>query len=319
MGRSTYPINALTQCAATGAACILIHRSVLENIRDEHGPVWFNRIAGADGKLLGEDVSFCVRAGAMDVPVHIHTGVRTTHLKNEWLGEDDFWQHSAVPPAVDEVAVIVPVMKRPQNARPFMASLKASTGMAKVYAVGDAADTDTLEAWRLAGADVVVLDNQTPGTFAEKMNLGYSATEEPWIFMVGDDVRFRPGWLDHAQAIAGDQFDVVGTNDLGNPAVMAGEHATHMLIRRSYVDEVGAGWDGPKVVAHEGYRHWFVDNEIVTAAQQRQKWAMALGSIVEHLHPNWGKAEGDEVYELGQSRATEDRKLFERRARRNAQ
>jgi hypothetical protein len=163
-----------------------------------------------------------------------------------------------------------------------------------------------------------VYDGQTPGTFAEKVNHGYAKTAEPWLFLVGDDVRFHPGWLDHAQAVAGDQFHVIGTNDLGNPRVTSGEHATHLLVRRSYVDEFGASWDGPGVVAHEGYRHWFVDDEIVAAAKQRGVWAMALASSVEHLHPNWGKAEPDEVYELGASRAQADRKTFKARLRANA-
>lgn len=315
MGRTTYPVNSVVKCAGTGAACLLIHRSVLEKIQDEHGPVWFNHIPGSDGKLLGEDTSFCVRAGAMDIPIHVHTGVKTTHLKNVWLGEVDFWNNHMPPPAAEETAVIVPVMKRPQNAAPFMASLKASTGMAKVYAIADEDDPLTVEAWRLAGAEVLLLANQTPGTFAEKMNVGYQSSTEPWLFMVGDDVRFHPGWLDHAQSVG---TDVVGTNDLGNPRVTSGEHGTHLLIRRSYVDETGASWDGPKVVCHEGYRHWFVDDEIVTAAKQRGAWGMALGSIVEHLHPQWGKADTDEVYELGQGRAAMDQKLFKERARRNA-
>ena len=60
----------------------------------------------------------------------------------------------------------------------------------------------------------------------------------------GDDVRFRAGWLDHAQDVArryGAQ--VVGTNDAANPRVMRGEHATHPLIRRDYIAEHGAPFD----------------------------------------------------------------------------
>jgi hypothetical protein len=110
---------------------------------------------------------------------------------------------------------------------------------------------------------------------------------------------------------------VVGTNDLGNPRVTSGEHATHLLIRRSYVDEHGASWDGPKTVCHEGYRHWYVDDEIVTAAKQRGTWAMALGSVVEHLHPMWGKGEPDEVYLAGQASAKADAELFQARCRQN--
>ncbi|WP_167379793.1 glycosyltransferase family 2 protein [Amycolatopsis pretoriensis] len=319
MGRTRYPVNSVIKCAGTGAACILIHRSVLERIRDENGPVWFDRVPGGGGKLLGEDVSFCVRAGALDIPVHVHTGVRTTHLKSAWLGEADFWDAATAPPATEPTAVVVPVMRRPQNAEPFMATLRATTGLATVYAVADVADTETADAWRHAGAQVIDYDGDTPGTFSEKMNTGYRETTEPWIFLTGDDVAFRPGWLDHAQATAGDDLHVIGTNDLGNPAVIAGEHATHILIRRAYVDETGASWDGPKVLAHEGYRHWFVDNEIVTAARRRGVWGMALASVVEHLHPRWGKADTDDVYALGESRAIPDRHLFERRARKHVQ
>ena len=73
---------------------------------------------------------------------------------------------------------------------------------------------------------------------------------------------------------------------------------------------MGASWDGPGVVAHEGYRHWFVDDEIVTAAKQRGGWQASLGSVVEHLHPLFGKGEQDEVYELGQAHAEQDREVF---------
>ncbi|MFI6681885.1 hypothetical protein [Kribbella sp. NPDC050470] len=311
MGRSTYPVNALVPCAGTGSACILIHRSVFERIRDEFGPTWYTQIVGDDGKLLGEDVSFCVRAGAAGIPVHVNTAVRTTHLKNVWLQEADFWEMAVPSPATERTAVIVPAM-RYAHAERFMTSLRASTGMATVYAVAAGNEAEAIEAWSAAGAEILLGDGTT---FAQRMNTGYRCTTEPWTFVVGDDVVFRPGWLDHAQSIAGERYHVIGTNDLGNPHVMAGEHATHMLIRRSYIDDVGASWDGPKNVCHEGYRHWFVDNEIVTAAQQRDVWAMSLGSVVEHLHPAWGKADNDDVYELGQSHAPQDRVLFEERRR----
>jgi hypothetical protein len=71
------------------------------------------------------------------------------------------------------------------------------------------------------------------------------------------------------------------------------------------------------VVCHEGYRHWFVDDEIVWTAKQRGVWAFAAGSIVEHLHPYWGKGEMDSVYALGQEHAEADKALFIARAAAN--
>jgi hypothetical protein len=314
LSRPNYPVNSLVRCAGTGSACVLIHRSVLEKIHAKHG-TWYDRVPNpsAGGRLMGEDLSFCLRAGTLDLPVHVHTGVRTTHFKPDWMSERHYWEQVVPKPAEQECAVIVPVMKRPQNAEPFMRSLKASTGMANVYAICDADDGDTITAWHNAGAKTIIrLPKGRAGTFAEKINVGYEESFEPWVFIVGDDVRFHAGWLDHAQAIAGDK-DVIGTNDLVNPRVTRGEHATHLMIRRSYIDEQGASWDGPKVLCHEGYQHWFVDDEIVAAAKQRNTWAMAIGSHVEHRHPAFGTAETDEVYELGQSFAKQDGALFKQR------
>ncbi len=309
--RMWYEPNALTRCDGTGSACVLIHRSVFEKIEKEHGPTWYDQARGPDGTLVAEDLSFCMRASTVDAPVHVFSGVRTTHMKTVWLAESHFWKDMVAPPATETVAVLVPVLKRPQNAKPFMDSLRASTGLATAYAIYDDADHETMAAWAAAGAFVI---ESTGSTFATKINNGYNATREPWIFLVGDDVRFHPGWLDHAQfAAAVTEANVIGTNDLGNPRVVRGEHATHMLIRRSYVDETGASWDGPGTVCHEEYKHWYVDDEIVNAAKERSVWSMALGSKVEHLHPIFNKAANDETYRIGQLYVDRDRKLFEKR------
>jgi hypothetical protein len=312
--RWDYPRDALVRCAGTGSACVLIHRSVFEQMFGKYGRSWYDRSFNPTMKALtSEDLSFCMRAVSLGIPVHVHTGVKTTHAKTLWLSEEDYLDTRAPAPATAECAVVVPVLHRPQNAEPFMRSLRATTGLATACAVHSEDDHDTAQAWRAAGAEMVHSGHAE--TFAEKVNLGLRRTTEPWLFLVGDDVRFHPGWLDHAQQTAGDRYHVVGTNDLFNPRVTGGEHATHLLIRRKYIDGMGASWDGPGVVAHEGYRHWYVDDEIVTAAKQRGVWAPALRSKVEHLHPLAGKANTDEVYELGARHADEDRALFEQRCK----
>lgn len=333
--RFDYAQDALVQVAGTGSAAILIHRSVLERMRDQYGPTWYDKVPNTTtGNVVSEDLSMCLRAGAMQIPIFVHTGVKTTHQKTVWVGESDYFGQVAlsrmapsVPPATEQTAVIVPVMSRPSNAKPFMDSLRASTSLATVYAVAHPDDTVTAAAWRAAGAEVLLTSDEwvagerhgEPGTtFAQKCNLAYRQTSEPWLFLVGDDVRFAPGWLDHAQHAARDGAHVIGTNDLHNPRVLAGEHATHLMVRRAYVDERGASWDGPKVVCHEGYAHWFVDDELVTVAKQRGVWVMARESKVEHLHPLWGLAEDDETYQLGQKHVDQDRALFEKRLAENA-
>jgi len=329
--RWDYPVDMVARCAGTGSACILIHRSVFERMEERFGPVWYDQVPNTTmGQIVSEDLSFCMRAGVLDIPVHVHTGVKTTHQKVLWLTEENYFGEVAlsqmlpsVPPATERTAIVVPVLGRPQNAGPFMASLRASgADLADVYAVADSQDPDTAAAWKDAGATVLpFVSDDIPyhfGTFAEKVNTGYRETTEPWLFLVGDDVKFHPGWLDHAQHAARDGAHVIGTNDLHNPRVTSGEHATHLMVRRAYVDERGASWDGPGIVCHEGYRHWFVDNELVTAAKQRGVWAAAPHSKVEHLHPLWGLAKDDDTYRLGRDHVEEDGALFEARRAANA-
>jgi hypothetical protein len=321
IGRLHYPVNTLIQAGATGGAVLVIHRSVLERIQTRDGDQWFTRIPDAGGEMQGEDISFFDRCRQLEIPLHIHTGIRTTHFKHRWLAEEDYWQSFFAPPATEEVDVIVPVLHRPQNVKPLMESLRASTGLARAWFVTEPDDDEEAEEVRSRGGRLI----PHAGTFSEKVNhaFRYLATPPieaaPWVLLVGDDVRFRPGWLDHAQDIAR-RYNamVVGTNDLANARVMRGEHATHPMISRAYVDELGSSWDGPGVVCHEGYRHWYVDDEICKVAVQRGVFQAALASEVEHLHPMVGKSEMDEVYQLGQAHTVEDGKLFQSRLARFA-
>lgn len=315
--RWDYERDTLTRCWGTGSACILIHRSVLVRMRTEYGDTWYDPLRNpSTGELLSEDLSFCGRAAMLDIPVHVDTRAKTTHLKHLWLDETHYetnkpliYRGAATP--VEATVVIIPVYRRPANAAPFMASLTASTDKARALAVATEGDDDTITAWREAGADVLTVD-AVP--FAPKVNAGYRATDEPWLFVCGDDVAFHPGWLDQAQQLANvTGAHLVATNDQLNQAVRMGRHATHPLIRRTWIDTHGASWDGPGTVTHEGYRHWWVDNEWTAVARQAGVFAYAPLAVVEHLHPLAGKAAIDDVYELGQKQADADRALFEKR------
>lgn len=85
-----YPANELVQVAGTGSAFILIHRSVLEKL-GEDGPTWYNRLTNpTTSQLLSEDLSFCGRAVQAGFPIYVDTRVKTTHMKTQWVGEQDY-------------------------------------------------------------------------------------------------------------------------------------------------------------------------------------------------------------------------------------
>ena len=85
--RREYERDAVVQCAGTGCAMILVHRSVLERL----GPDPYVRRRNPDsGKLIGEDLSFCTRLAEHGIQLHVHTGVKTSHHKELWVTERDF-------------------------------------------------------------------------------------------------------------------------------------------------------------------------------------------------------------------------------------
>lgn len=219
------------------------------------------------------------------------------------------------------VDVIVPVLARPHRAQPFLDSLWSTIDPDQVglLVVADDTDTATVAAWSGRAPVLLYPSRSGVGSFPRKVNYGYGAFRggayrADWVLLVGDDVRFHPGWLDAALDRAAETgAQVVGTNDLGAPRVLAGEHTTHPLIARRYIEACGASWDGPGVVCHEGFRHSYVDDEVVLAAKQRDVWTFAANAIIEHLHPAFGKGETDGTYEIGAASMAGDQVLFEQR------
>lgn len=214
-------------------------------------------------------------------------------------------------PAQGSVAVCVPVLGRPHAASPFMASWRASWAAdSHVYAITSPDDEATRIAWEVAGATVLTSDRG--GTYAAKVNYAYEATSEPWLLLLGDDVRFIPGW-ERAALAAGERAPVVSTNDMGRTDL--DRLAVHPMFARSYIEQRGASFDGPGLIAHEGYRHWYVDREWSFLALERGVLTYAEDARIEHLHPIHGKAELDDTYRLGQAAAQEDARTWTMRER----
>lgn len=217
------------------------------------------------------------------------------------------------------VAILVPVLNRPQNVARLLASLEDCSpadraAVGRVLFVADEGDERELAALADAGADWITVPDGT--NYATKINRGHDATTEPLLFLAADDLRFRPHWLERALEHLDDPaIAVVGTNDLCNPRVMTGVHSTHSLVRRSYIADESGVVDEPGKVLHEGYRHEYCDDEFVQTAQARGRYSHAFDALVEHLHPLNGKAEDDATYRLGRGRTAESRRLFRQRRR----
>jgi hypothetical protein len=214
---------------------------------------------------------------------------------------------------VKRCAVLVPILGRPGHVAPLVKSLRDSKADARLVLICNHDDAETIAAVRRANRRPLIVPWAAGyADWARKLNYAWARTDEEWRFHGADDIHFHPGWLEAAIAV-GERYAacVVGTNDLGNPRVKAGVHATHQLVHRDYwecgtIDEAG------KVVT-EAYHHNFVDDEFVQTAMSRSTYAAALRSHVEHFHPDWGKAPNDATYDLGRSQFGRDAVLFNQR------
>ena len=86
-----YERDSLVRVDGTGAAALLIHRSVIEGMHEKIGPNWFSPITlpkGPAGQTrFSEDLSFCFRLLVAGVPVHVNTAAKTSHMKPVYLDE----------------------------------------------------------------------------------------------------------------------------------------------------------------------------------------------------------------------------------------
>lgn len=81
-----FPVDEMFEVTATGAACLLIHRSVLVAMREKYPEPypWFQETVLGTGPM-GEDVTFCVRARLLGYPIFVHTGIPVGHAKVQVL------------------------------------------------------------------------------------------------------------------------------------------------------------------------------------------------------------------------------------------
>jgi hypothetical protein len=209
------------------------------------------------------------------------------------------------------ILIAIPVLGRPERARIVHASAtEATTVEHRVLFLCSLFDQTEIRACLRTGADVEVYPEAAgPGDWAKKLNWAIGMSDEPYILLGADDLRFHDGW---AEAALREGAGVIGTNDLHNPRVLRGQHSTHPLVRREYA-ELGAIDGGP--LLHEGYDHQYVDDEVVATAKHRGEWAFAAEAKVEHLHPYFQGAPMDKTYQKGMARIAADRALFQRRRR----
>lgn len=96
-----YDKDSVFEIEACGTGCLLIHRSVLEKMREVADPnqgdnwCWFWD-GPINGEWISEDLLFSRRIRQLGFPIHVHTGAVLPHQKSYWLSEEHHvdWQNN---------------------------------------------------------------------------------------------------------------------------------------------------------------------------------------------------------------------------------
>jgi glycosyltransferase involved in cell wall biosynthesis len=213
------------------------------------------------------------------------------------------------------IDIVVPTYGRPHKIAAVAENIRANTvNEHQIHFVVEASDTDSFAAVIEAGC--LPFLNEGARSYSGAMNTAYRYTEAEWIFAGADDLDFERGWDAAALtcAAANPWAAVIGTDDLMNPYVRQGVHATHYLVRRSYLDNIGGCVDeGPRSFLHEGYGHNYCDTEFIGTAKARCTFRPCFESIVKHLHTSIGLTPHDATHDKAEATYGADAERYEQR------
>lgn len=317
--RWNYAQNAVVRCDGVGSACVLIHRSVFERIAAEFGPNWYTRSRNpSTGQMISEDLSFCVRANALGIPVHVHTGVKTTHAKTVWLSEEHYWEQRSVraaPPAPEpgDVArepardwtvpryAIVPTHNRPAKLLSLVVSLGQQCDRIVVLdnASTPPVDEKYLQAAVPDGCTVeVICDEEQPPNLARFWNVMFARCEEVFgwpadrpdvwdVAVLNDDSVVPAGWY-NAAATALREHETAVVAHTGDRPIFAPDLLTDFNFDRSrrmaphaFVVRGEAG-----LRADESMRWWYFDDDFSRQAIQAGGVLGVPGPVVINSQAN---------------------------------
>jgi hypothetical protein len=290
--RWDYPADTVVRCDGVGMACVLIHRTVLERIAAQFGPNWYTRTRNpSTGEMISEDLSFCVRANALEIPIHVHTGVKTTHAKTFWLAEEDYWRQRALnepPPALAPVQVertwtvpryaIIPTHNRPAR---LLALVEALGPQCDGIVVLDNASEPAVDEAKLRAsvpekvAVSVIRDEEQPphlsrfwnvmldrvATWATRAGItGYD------VAILNDDAAVPSGWYDAcSKGLRGHPTAVIAHTTPTRPALLTelGNDPRNRMTPHAFVIRGELG-----LRADESMRWWWFDTDLDQRARQ---------------------------------------------------
>jgi GT2 family glycosyltransferase len=281
-----YPFEKLIQVHATGTGSLLIHRSVLEAMRErwERPYQWFQEQA-VGGLPVGEDITFCIRAGAQGFPVFVDTSIRCGHEKPFLVDESMYAAQQESLQAADlPVYVVVPFKDRLDLTAQLIESLE---GYARLLLFDNGSESPPPEEWSsIPAAGMNIHQMWNAGVEAALAESGGRCN----IAILNNDIKVNRGFLDQlARTLRFDDRMVAVCPNYDGRDFDADIQVVQGICANRY-DGTGGLAGFAFMVKGEwfeaGYRFpeelawWFGDNDFVCTVA---KAGGALG-LVKHVH-----------------------------------
>lgn len=211
-----------------------------------------------------------------------------------------------------EVAILTPTFQRPERILNYKSNIESVTDMNIVDIIFIVEDDDHEVKQVCLNSEAKVLVNKRKRNYAGAINTAVQELDYNYFFVSADDFKFHANWLPPLLRES-KSFAVIGPEDLGNPMVRDGMLAVSSLVRKDYVPFACLGF--PDNLLFEGYHHNYVDTELTQTAIYREQYKYCPTSIVEHMHPNYGKSTIDSTYgkSMNMKLMMEDEHLFNSR------
>ena len=317
------------QVSTIGTGCVLIHRSVLEDLRDRHKDdafPWFKhgqRTIDGFPSEMSEDYVFSIRCAAAGYPVIVDTTIECGHIKQRTLTTADYYaQPTVLPPPRVNIAVI-PVKGLPKWTKGLVRQLQEDPDCNAIIVIDNGMGSDLLE-WLFKARKVSVLPGHGMGIH-EMWNLGVQyACDRPNpvnVYFLNNDVQLESGG--HVGALAealeaSDEMVAVCPNYDHRPG--EGVERLHGICAERYDGTGGLAGFGFMVKGElftaAGYRFpeqckwWYGDTDMVLTIDAMGGWyGMTHAAAITHLGGggNTGKWDDPKM----QRQLAKDRAFFE--------
>lgn len=202
-----YPHDSLVQVAATGTACLMVHKNLLKRMREKYGndlSYFSEMVVDVEGTphWVSEDIAFCARAAEFDARIFVDTSTKIGHHKHGrvWTA-DDVEARTGQP--VPKIVAVIPMKDRVDLTSRLVEQLLGSR-IDRIHVIDNGSVTPEAVEWLdgyLEGEHPVVRISQRPDDGIHEMwNLGAAMAlaefgERTHVALLNNDIEVAPDFL----------------------------------------------------------------------------------------------------------------------------